>query len=142
MVSTSYVILFTSQSNKHMSILPQLTAGGSRDALIATPTRLEVWSSSTETATPKPEKKAIGNPARNVVLVPRLSISFVGHSLAISVQKVHKPGEGVLCVPNVCEFIQIHLLLNSKSKIIDISTTYLSTLQRGHKLLLTQSHSS
>lgn len=53
--------------------------------LIATPTKLDVWSSSTERATPNPEKNAMGIPAKNVVLVPRLSISFVG--LEVIIQK-------------------------------------------------------
>jgi len=41
--------------------MPQFTAGGSSEALIATPTRLDVESSSTDRATPRPEKNAIGN---------------------------------------------------------------------------------
>ena len=39
-------------------------AGGSNEALMATPTRLEVCSSMTDSATPKPLKKAIGIPSR------------------------------------------------------------------------------
>jgi hypothetical protein len=38
-----------------------LPAGGRSEALIATPTRLDVESSSTDRATPRPEKNAIGN---------------------------------------------------------------------------------
>ena len=54
---------------------------------MATPTRLEVWSSRTLTATPRPEKNAMGIPHRKVVRVPRLSISSVGQELAIWVQE-------------------------------------------------------
>ena len=42
-------------------------AGGSSEALMATPTRLEVCSSMTDNATPKPLKKAIGIPSRRHV---------------------------------------------------------------------------
>ncbi len=68
-------------------------AGGNRLADIATPTSELVWSSSTLNATPSPEKKAIGKPHKNVVLVPRLSISFVGQVSAIGVQEQHAPEE-------------------------------------------------
>ena len=49
-------------------------AGGSNEALIATPTKLEVESSRTLKATPNPLKKATGNPAKNVSLVARLTL--------------------------------------------------------------------
>ena len=62
-----------------MNSRPQLTAGGSKLALIATPTRLLVCSSNTLSATPIPEKKAIGMPAKKFVRVPREYISEVGH---------------------------------------------------------------
>ena len=55
---------------------------------MATPTRLDVESSSTERATPNPEKKAMGKPVKKVTLVARLFISDVGQFIAISVQKV------------------------------------------------------
>jgi hypothetical protein len=55
-----------------------LPAGGSKEALMATPTRLDVWSSRTLRATPNPLKKAIGMPAKKVSRVPRLIISEVG----------------------------------------------------------------
>ena len=44
--------------------MPALTAGGNREALIATPTRELAESSNTDTATPSPEKNAMGNPTR------------------------------------------------------------------------------
>jgi hypothetical protein len=59
--------------------------------LIATPTRLDVESSSTERATPNPEKKAMGKPVKTVTLVARLFISAGGQVFAISVQKVVIP---------------------------------------------------
>ena len=58
---------------------------------MATPTRLDVDSSSTERATPKPEKKAMGKPVKKVTLVARLLISDVGQLFAISLQKVVIP---------------------------------------------------
>ena len=102
-------------SNKKIRIRKNSPAGGRSEALIATPTRLDVESSNTDKATPRPEKNAIGNcmkcetksckhyrkglhlqrwrltPDRKVTLEPRLLISGVGQSVAIWVQNVVAP---------------------------------------------------
>jgi len=54
-ISKSIVVGY--MHNNSLSISP---AGGSKEALIATPTKLEVESSTTDKATPSPLKKAIG----------------------------------------------------------------------------------
>mmetsp|Transcript_28511 Transcript_28511/g.57383 ORF Transcript_28511/g.57383 Transcript_28511/m.57383 type:complete len:110 (-) Transcript_28511:585-914(-) len=91
--------------------MPQFTAGGSSEALIATPTRLDVESSSTDRATPRPEKNAIGNPVKNVTLLVRLFISGVGQSFAISVQNVVTP----ISIPKM-----IHAKMDSSSFLADL----------------------
>lgn len=103
------------QVTKTIHIRKNSPAGGRSEALIATPTRLDVESSNTDKATPRPEKNAIGNcmkcetksckdyrkglhlqrwrltPDRKVTLKPRLLISGVGQSFAIWVQNVVAP---------------------------------------------------
>jgi hypothetical protein len=66
--------------------MANLPAGGRSDALIATPTRLDALSSNTLRATPIPEKKAIGIPAKKPCLVDLPYISDVGQEEAILVQ--------------------------------------------------------
>mmetsp|Transcript_6106 Transcript_6106/g.9508 ORF Transcript_6106/g.9508 Transcript_6106/m.9508 type:complete len:103 (+) Transcript_6106:447-755(+) len=91
--------------------MPQLTAGGRREALIATPTRLDVESSRTDRATPRPEKNAIGNPARKVTLEVRLIISDVGQSFAMSVQNVVTPKS----IPKI-----VHAKMDNSSFLADL----------------------
>ena len=55
--------------------IPQLTAGGSREADIATPTREPAFPPSTESATPAPLGVAIRTPTRSDLSSPRESIS-------------------------------------------------------------------
>jgi hypothetical protein len=51
------------KSHKHSHhLLPQLTAGGNRDAEIATPTRDDVFPPSVDNDTPTPEGSAIIRP--------------------------------------------------------------------------------
>ena len=64
-------------------IMPEFTAGGRREAEIATPTRLAIWSSNSETATPRPEMNATGRAMTRFCHVHRLTISDVGHASTI-----------------------------------------------------------
>mmetsp|Transcript_12330 Transcript_12330/g.18937 ORF Transcript_12330/g.18937 Transcript_12330/m.18937 type:complete len:269 (+) Transcript_12330:522-1328(+) len=65
---------------------PAFTAGGSKDAEIATPTKLLVLPPSMDRQTPIPEGIAIAIPTMSPSISPLLSISSVGHSSAIGVK--------------------------------------------------------
>ena len=58
---------------------PAFTAGGSREADMATPTMDPVLSPKTDRATPAPEGMAINAPTHKALNRPRDTISSVGH---------------------------------------------------------------
>ena len=58
---------------------PALTAGGNREADIATPTRDPTFPPRTDKATPAPDGNAIAIPVTKDRTLPRLVISGVGH---------------------------------------------------------------
>mmetsp|Transcript_7656 Transcript_7656/g.24541 ORF Transcript_7656/g.24541 Transcript_7656/m.24541 type:complete len:219 (-) Transcript_7656:639-1295(-) len=63
---------------------PVLTAGGSSDAEIATPTSEDRLPASTDSATPKPDASAMAKPVPRPITSPRLDISYVGQLYALS----------------------------------------------------------
>jgi hypothetical protein len=71
--------------------IPALTAGGSRDADIATPTRAEVLFPRIDKQTPIPDGTAIAIPVMKPAVSPRLLISSVGQSYAPSVHEAANP---------------------------------------------------
>mmetsp|Transcript_2236 Transcript_2236/g.3109 ORF Transcript_2236/g.3109 Transcript_2236/m.3109 type:complete len:292 (-) Transcript_2236:177-1052(-) len=82
----------SSKRSEYMKQTPVLTAGGRREADIATPTRLLVFPPNTDKQTPIPEGMAMAIPVMRPLVSPRLSISVVGHvSSAICVKAPHRP---------------------------------------------------
>ena len=63
---------------RHYHSIPAFTHGGSSDAEMATPTRLEVFLPEIASATPTPEGSATKKPTMRLKGSPRLTISSVG----------------------------------------------------------------
>ena len=59
--------------------ITQFTAGGSKDAAIATPTKEPAFPAKMDKATPMPEGIAINTPTTKLRVIPRPTISSVGH---------------------------------------------------------------
>mmetsp|Transcript_880 Transcript_880/g.1641 ORF Transcript_880/g.1641 Transcript_880/m.1641 type:complete len:213 (-) Transcript_880:1057-1695(-) len=73
--------------------MPAFTAGGNREAEIATPTRLPVFPPKIDKLTPIPDGIAMAIPVYKPSTSPRICISLVGQSSALSVNPAVKAME-------------------------------------------------